>query len=72
MPDKTGSDLRNVLRSMAYTLYVEALNPTYLRMLLKKGDNVFVVCFSGEVLSINGVPSSLGDIPSEVDTVNMY
>lgn len=69
--DKSGSDLRNVLGTIMYTIYTESSNPTYNSMLMKVGDKKYDVKLSATSLTINGVASDLSGIPKTVDSILM-
>ena len=69
--DKSGSDLRNVLGIIMYTIYTESSNPTYNSMLMKVGDKKYDVKLSATGLTINGVTSDLSGIPKTVDSILM-
>jgi len=70
--DKTGSDLRNIIGVINYTVYTESGSPAYKRMVLKQGGEKYDVRFDGETLTINGAVSDIGGIPKNVDSVTMY
>lgn len=70
--DKTGSDLRNIIGVVSYTVYTETVSPTYRKMILKQGKEKYDIRFDGETLLVNGVVSDIGGIPKNVDSITMY
>ena len=70
--DKTGSDLRNIIGVINYTVYTEFGAPTYRKMILKQGKDKYDIRFDGEILTVNGAVSDIGGIPKSVDSVTMY
>lgn len=70
--DKTGSDLRNIIGVINYTVYTESGSPTYRKMILKQGKDKYDIRFDGEILTVNGAVSDIGRIPKNVDSLTMY